>query len=73
MAWKFSISATCDKCRENLIPVNMRKGVETLTTLESVKTARWCMQRQWSREGVMQGLPNMAGKRSMLCARCAGS
>ncbi len=71
MAWKFTIEATCDKCGKSIIPTNLL--LNNLTTLESVKTMRWCMQRQWAREGVMQGLPNMAGKRKMWCKDCAGS
>ncbi len=73
MPWKYTVEATCDKCGANLIPLQMRAGVANLATLESVKTVRWSLERQWSREGVLRGLPNLCGKRSMLCARCAGT
>lgn len=71
MAWKFTIEATCDKCRKSIIPTTL--NLDNLTTLESVKTMRWCIERMWARAGVMQGLPNMAGKKKMWCAECAGS
>ena len=71
MAWKFTIEATCDKCGKSIVPPNLI--TRDLTTLESVKTLRWCMQRQWKREGVMQGLPNLVGKRKMWCKECAGN
>jgi hypothetical protein len=69
MSWKFSMEATCDGCGKSLIPENL--NLDSLTTIEGIKTMRWCIERQWAREGVMQGLANLAGKRRMLCADCA--
>lgn len=67
MAIEYTIRAVCDKCGGEIRPA------KSTTVKSALETIRWCWKREWQREGVMQGLPNMAGKFKLYCARCAGS
>jgi hypothetical protein len=73
MAWRFTLEAQCDKCFVSLVPENLSRACENIKTVSNLQTLRWCIQRQWQRDGVMQGMPNLFGKKKMYCRKCAGN
>lgn len=65
MSIKYSMVATCDGCSAEI----NRNDDAKITEIDSV---RWDWKQDWKAKGIMQGLPNLYGKKKLFCATCAG-
>ncbi len=65
MAIEYTMLARCDRCGEIIETAAVKKT--------AIDSTRWTWEHKWTRTGVLQGLPNLCGKRKLYCAKCAGS
>ena len=66
MPIEYSVRATCDKCGAEIRPLFRDRSKYAI----EVKVRCW--RREWTAEGVMEGLRNLAGRAKLYCAKCAG-
>ncbi len=65
MSTEYWMQAICDKCSAVIEPMQPVK-------VTKIDSTRWEWERQWSKRGVLVGLPSRYGKRKLYCEKCAG-